>query len=144
MMIGVRTISKMKRRGLSLLESMMMLTVLAVIGVATGVGLQAASKVPPANDRILIIDAQLNSDMDYWHAYAFSSSSPWPSTLPYTKNDTVPLIIGGKTVSLSRTTTISKWDPNDLTNNASPQNDFVKVVVTIDGQSITFYMSALL
>jgi hypothetical protein len=135
---------KNRPRGLTLLESMLMLTVLAVIAVATGVGLQAASKVPSANDKILIIDAELNSEMDYWKAWSFASTAPWPTTFPYTKNDNVTLTINGKATSLARSLTISRWDPNDITNNSSPQNDFVKVVITIDGQSITFYMSALL
>lgn len=133
-----------RNRGLTLIESMLVLTVLAVIGVATGVGLQAAARVPPANDRILIIDAELNSEMDYWKSWAFvtATGTQWPSSIPYTKSDNVSLIIGGKSVSLSRSVAISKWDPNNIASNSSPKDDFVKVVITIDAQSVTFYLTS--
>lgn len=132
-----------RNRGLTLIESLLMLFVLSIIGLATGVGLQAATRVPPANDRMLVVDAKLNSDMDYWLSLAWQSTKPaaWPTTFPYTRNDTVSLQIGGKAVTLNRTTTIHQWDPTNISGNTSPKTDFFRVVVTIDQQSLTFYVS---
>ena len=118
-----------------------MLAVLSFIGLAAGIGLQAAARVPPANDRALIVSAALNSDLDYWRAVAFNGS-PWPSTFPYSSSDTVTLTIGGKSVIVNRTTTIRKWDPNNLASGASPQDDFFQIQITIDNQSLTFYLAS--
>jgi len=51
--------------------------------------------------------------------------------------------LGGKSRSLSRTTTIKKWDPTNLSTNATPQDNFVQIKITIDNQTLTFYVCNL-
>ena len=133
-------IHRRQLRGFTLIETMLMLVVLSIVGVAVGVGLQAAVRVPPANDRALAVMAELNSEMDYWRAVSFGSA-PWPAAYPYSKNDTVTLSYGGRQATVNRSVTIKLWDPNNLTSNATPQNDFVQVQITIDGKTLTFYLT---
>lgn len=125
-------------RALTLIEVMLLLTVLSVVAVGVGVGLQSASQVPRANSRMLGIQAELNSEADYWRAVGWGAA-PWPSTLPSSKTDTVAVKIGGQTLTLNRTLSIQIWDPNNLATNSSPKTDFARVQITIDGQVVTYF-----
>jgi len=119
---------------------MMLLVIMSIVAVAAAVGLQSATRVPENTDRTLAISSELNSEMEYWRSLAFGSS-PWPSSLPYSATDTVTLGIGGQSLTYNRTTSIQKWDPSNLAVNTTPQPDFVQVQITINGQSLTCYMS---
>jgi type II secretory pathway pseudopilin PulG len=127
----------------TLIEAMVLLVIMSIVAVAAAVGLQSAVRLPEATDRTLAVSAELNSEMEYWRSLAFGNS-PWPSTLPYSATDTVTLSIGGQSLTFNRTTTIQKWDPNNLTANSTPQPDFVQVQITINGQTSTCYLSKLL
>ena len=124
----------------TLIEALILLVVLSIVAVGAAVGLQSTVKVPAQTDRVLAVSAELTSEIENWRALAFANA-PWPAVLPYSVNDTVTLSIGGRQVGCSRTTNIQKWDPNNLGSNTSPQNDFVRVQVVIDGQSLECYLS---
>ncbi len=131
-----------RRRGLTLIEASLMIVVVSIVCVAVAAGLQSVSAAPEINDRAQAISSELNSELENWRAVAFGAS-PWPSTLPYTSTDTVTLSIGGQQLKYARTTSIQKWDPNNLATNASPQTDFVQVKVTINSQSLAAYITGL-
>jgi prepilin-type N-terminal cleavage/methylation domain-containing protein len=126
--------------GFTLIEAMIVLVVLSIVAVGAAVGLQSTVKVPVQTDRTLVVSSELTSELENWRAAAFGNS-PWPTTLPYSNSDTVTLSISGRQVTCSRTTSIQKWDPNNLTSNTAPQDDFVRVQVVIDGQSMECYLS---
>jgi hypothetical protein len=86
------------------------------------------------------VSAELTSELENWRAVAWGSS-PWPSALPYSVNDTVTLSIGGQSITYNRTTSIRNWDPNNMASNASPQSDFVQIQITINSQTITAYLT---
>jgi len=127
-------------RAFSLIEAMAILVILSIVGVGMGIGLQSASRVPAANERIIAISTELCSEADYWRDLAYGAS-PWPATLPYSLTDTVSINVRGQTLSLSRTVSIQNWDPNNLSGNASPKSDFARVQITVDGQSVAFYVT---
>lgn len=128
------------RRGLTLIEATLMIVVVSIVCVGVAAGLQSISAAPEINDRAQAISAELNSELDNWRAVAFTGST-WPS-LPYTSTGTVALSIGGQNLTYTRTTTIKKWDPNNIASNASPQTDFVQVNITINSQSVTAYITS--
>jgi len=127
------------RRGMTLIEASMMIVVVSIVCVGVAAGLQSISKAPEINDRAQAISAELNSELENWRAIAYTGPG-WPS-LPYSSTDTVTLAIGGQSLSYARTTTIQKWDPNNLVTNASPQTDFVQVKVTINSQTLAAYIT---
>lgn len=127
-------------RGFTLLEAMLVVAVLGVVSLAVSIGLASASHTPENTDRVLAISDELVSELEKWRSCAFGAS-PWPSTLPYTLTDTVTLSVGGQSLTYPRTTTITNWDPQNLSSNASPQTDFVQVQVTIGGRSLTEYLT---
>jgi type II secretory pathway pseudopilin PulG len=131
------------RRGLTLLESMLLLTVLSIVGIGVGVGLQSSVDIAEADDQTLAISLELVSEMESWRAVVFGNA-PWPATLPYNVTDTVTITVGGQSHTYSRTTSIKLYDPNNIATNANPQPDFAQVKITINSQSLTGYMCGLL
>ena len=129
-----------RHSGLTLLEAMVVMVVLSVVAVGVAVGLQSLVRVPVANDRVLAISTELNSEVENWRAVSWGVS-PWPSTLPYNATDTVNITIGGRAMTYNRTVSIQTWDPNNPTSNLSPQSDFARVQITIDAQTATFFLS---
>ncbi|GEM_PF-6248755 len=123
----------------TLIEAVVMMVIVSLVAVAVGVGLQSTARMPEATDRSLAVWAELNSELDNWHAAAWSVS-PWPGALPYNPTpDTVTIKVGGQNIVCSRTITVQNWDPNNLTSNASPQSDFARVQITINGQTGSFF-----
>jgi type II secretory pathway pseudopilin PulG len=127
-------------RGLTLLECMILLTILSIVGLGVGLALQASSNVPVATDRAGAISTELASEMDYWRALAWGGP-PWPTTLPSNVADTVTMSVGGRSFTYNRTTNIQNWDPTNIAGNASPQSDFVRIQLTINGQVLTAYLA---
>ena len=78
--------------------------------------------------------------MDYWRAVAWGGS-PWPAALPSNVTDTVTMSIGGQSFTYNRTTAIQTWDPNNVATNTSPQSDFARIQITINGQVLTAYLT---
>ena len=128
-------------RALTLIETILMLVILSIVGVAAGVGLQAAARVPAANDRALAVQAELNSEMDYWRAVSFGPA-PWPAAYPYSKTDTVTLSYGGRTAAVSRTVTIKLWDPNSVATNATAGKIYSGSDIKADEKMITHFYGA--
>jgi hypothetical protein len=127
-------------RGLTLIEALVLMVVVSVVAVGVGVGLQSSARMPEATDRALGISAELNSEMENWRVHAFGGS-PWPTSLPYNYSDNVTLSIGGQSLTFPRSVSIQKWDPNNMTTNASPQADFAQVKITINGQVAVSYLT---
>ena len=134
-------LSPRHRRGLTLIEAMVVMVILSIVGVAVAVGLQSVSRIPTNNDRMLSVYAEIASEIDTWRANAFGPS-PWPASLPYSVSDTVTISIGGQSKTFTRTTSIQTWTPASFTTNSSPQPDFVRILITIDGQTGTLFLSS--
>ncbi|MGN6368983.1 MAG: PulJ/GspJ family protein [Phycisphaerae bacterium] len=127
-------------RGFTLIEAMILLVVVSIVAVGAAVGLQSTVKVPDQTERFLVISSELTSEMETWRSVAFGDP-PWPSSLPYSASDTVTLSVGGGSITCNRTVNIRKWDPDHLSTNTTPQDDFVRVQISIDGQSLDCYFS---
>jgi Tfp pilus assembly protein PilV len=133
--------TSLSRRGLSLIEATVMMVVLSIVSVGVGVGLQSATRAPEGSDRFAAVSAELTSEMENWRAVAWGAS-PWPATFPYTASGTVTLRIAGQNVTYNRTTSISYWDPNNLSGDTAPKTDFVRIQITIGSQSSTTYLTS--
>ncbi len=135
-----RSIFRRSDSGFSLLEVMVVLVVLSIVGVGVSVGMQTAVATPEVTDRALAISTELTSEMENWRAVSFGGA-PWPSTLPYSVSNNIQLKVGGQRIVYGRTTSIAQWDPNNLASNASPQADFVRIQITINGQSMILFLT---
>jgi hypothetical protein len=124
-----------------LIESILLTLILGIVGVGVGTGMQSAFDFPEATERAVAISTELKSEGENWRAVAFGAS-PWPSSLPYNSTDTVTLSIAGQSTTYSRTTSIQNWDPNNLVSNASPQTDFVRVQITINGVAYVIFLTS--
>ena len=133
-------VSMHRSRAFTLIEVMFLMVILSIVAIAAAVGLQSSARLPEATDRVLAVSSELNSEIDSWRSVAFGSS-PWPASLPYSLTDTVTLNIGGQAVTCNRTTSIQNWDPTNISTNSSPQSDFVRVQVTINGQTLTCFLN---
>jgi type II secretory pathway pseudopilin PulG len=53
-----------KTAGFSLLEAVILVTIMSIVAVAAGVGLQSIVRIPKAADSVLAINRQLASDLE--------------------------------------------------------------------------------
>lgn len=129
-------------RGVTLLEAILLITILSIVGLGVGIGLQSSARVADVNDQALVLSTELMSEMETWAALAWTSNTAWPTVFPYTPAaDTVTLKIGGQNVTYARSVNIKNWDPNNLISNTSPKADFVRVQITINGQKLERYFA---
>jgi len=129
-----------RRRGLTMIEALLMMVILGIVAVGVGTGMQSAFMLPKGTERAVAISTELRSEAENWRAVAFKGST-WPGSLPYSLTDTVTISIQGQNTTLNRTTSIQNWDPNNLSSNTSPQADFVRIQITIDGNVYVIYLT---
>jgi type II secretory pathway pseudopilin PulG len=69
------------KRGVTLVEAMLLLVIISVVAVAAGVGLQAVAKVPANTDEIMQVNNVIVSVMEQTKANLIraGTSSSWPS-----------------------------------------------------------------
>jgi type II secretory pathway pseudopilin PulG len=65
------------RHGLTLIEALLLLTIVSVVAVAAGVGLQAVAKVPAATDSIMAVNSLVVNVMEQTRANLIRN---WPTT----------------------------------------------------------------
>jgi len=116
---------RVKNRGLSLLEALILVVIVSIVAVAAGVGLQSIVRIPPAMDSILAINRQMASDMDSMKATAWASMASYSNTVT----------LNNKTYN--RTVTVAQADADGNGVDA----DFRQITVAIGGQSMTTYVT---
>jgi hypothetical protein len=112
------------RRGLTLLEAMILMTILAVVALGFGIGLQASARVPGQVDLRLAIHTRLVEKIEELTTLDFPVLAANSGL-----SDTVT--IGNQT--LPRTVTVTKFDADG---NGSLENDIVEVEVAVGWQSL--------
>lgn len=104
--------------GFTLLEAIIMTTILSIVAVAASVGLQSLVKVPKQNDNQLVISNQLVDRMEQLRGTPFAN------------------LASGSAGNISWTVTTV-----DPTGGGSPKADFKQITVTQSGRSISCYVT---
>jgi type II secretory pathway pseudopilin PulG len=121
------SIRKRPRKGFTLIEAMMLLTILGIVGLAAGISLQSLTRVPKANDVQLSIASSLTDKMEQLRGTAFASLAVGSS------NDTVTI----NNTPYTRSWTIALADANG---DGSNDSDFKQITVTIGSRSLVCYV----
>jgi type II secretory pathway pseudopilin PulG len=129
MALNRRQLRSGRSGGFTLLEALLMLTILSVIAVAAGVGLQSGARIPEASDNMLAIDRQLSSALEEARYTAINS---WASLA----SATTTVTING--TSYSQVLTVTAQNAPD---GSGATTDWVQVTVTINGRSMTTFFS---
>jgi hypothetical protein len=79
----MRSIGKNNRRGLSLLESLMLVVILAIVAVGAGQSLQAVSKIPSQTDASLTDESLLVSKLEQVRSVSFDSLPIGTAVTPF-------------------------------------------------------------
>jgi type II secretory pathway pseudopilin PulG len=69
----MRSIGKTRRRGLSLLESLLLVTILSIVAVGAGQSLQAVTKIPSQTDASLAEENLLVSKLEQVRSVSFDA-----------------------------------------------------------------------
>jgi hypothetical protein len=107
------------RRGLSLLETLMLVTILGIVGAGSGLALQTVAKTPSQTDTALTAEATLVSKMEQMKSVSFDNLTIGDGISPYSTS----------TIRVS----VAYWDP---TGGNSPSTNFKRVTVTSNGVSL--------
>src|SRR5690348_14185310 len=126
---AAKTIQRHAQRGFTLLEAMVLMVVLSIVAVGVGVGLQSISRVPTANNLRLAVNSALISKMEELRATTFTAL-----TVGTSLSDTVTL---GNT-TYTRNVTIATADANS---DGTLDSDYKVVTVTVNGQSLTMWVT---
>lgn len=118
--------------GFSLIEALVVLTIMSIVAVAAAVGLQSGVRGPAAADEILSIDRALVTRMEALKSLA---SSNWAAVAAQAGTATVT--INNKTYT--QTTTVTAQAKPD--GSGGTASDFVQVVVQVGSRSMTSYLS---
>lgn len=110
------------RRGVSLLESMILVVILGIVSLGFGIALQSNARIPDAVDQRLAIHTFLVEKMEDLASLDFSTLSA-NSGLSDTVN------VNGQT--LARTVTVAQIDADGVN---GVDSDFLEVTVTIGSQ----------
>jgi hypothetical protein len=110
------------RRGLSLLEAMMMVVIMGVVSLGFGIALQSNARVPAVVDKWLAIHTYLVDKMEDLASLNYA-------TLAAANGTTDTVNVWGQ--NLARTVTVQNVDGDG---NGSVDSDFIEVKVTIGDQ----------
>jgi hypothetical protein len=116
-------------RAFSLLEAVILVTILGIVGVGVGIGLQATVHVPAAVEDRLSTHTFLMQKMEELPTISFASLAAGKDDSGHALSDTVLL----KGITVARTVTVSTVDGDG---NGSPDPDLLEITVTINGQSL--------
>jgi type II secretory pathway pseudopilin PulG len=114
-------------RGLTLLESLILLVVLSIVALAAGVGLQAVTKVPAQTDDQMVINSQLVSCLEQVRG------EPWNTMADKATKLSAPVTVGSKVYPC--TVTVAQADADGGGNDP----DFRIITATIGSQSMSVY-----
>lgn len=113
------------RRGLSLIESLMLVVILSIIGTTAGRGLLAITKIPSQADKVLLEETALVSKMEFVRALAYDNLTVGTAISPYSDGE----------VSVD----VAYADPGG---GATPDTNWKQVTVRLaNGRQLTTYVS---
>jgi Tfp pilus assembly protein PilE len=124
------TSSTPTRRGLTLIEAMLVVLVLGFLAVAGGVSLQSLVRQPTNTNLALAVSNSMVDKMEYLRSLTFNSLLTGTSY-----SDTVT--INGTTYNRSVTVALADADGNGATD-----VDFKSVTITLAGQTLTTYVAS--
>jgi hypothetical protein len=116
-------------RGLTIVESMMLLVTMSIIAVAAGVGLQAVAKVPGQTDDMLAVNAAVIDRMERMRAEPWATMGTKATALT---NTSPGISINNKYYPCTVTKT-------DIDPDGSGATDFRMISVTIGSQTMSVY-----
>ncbi len=117
-----------RNKGFTLMEAIFLTTIMSIVALGAGVGLQSTVRIPPAADKALAINRQIASAMEQVRATAWASMTVGTTTSNVTINGT----------SYSQSVTIAAADANgDSVNDA----DFRQITVAIGSQTQSTYVT---
>ncbi|HEY4330833.1 MAG TPA: hypothetical protein VGN88_13915 [Phycisphaerae bacterium] len=122
MSIHRQYISVPSARGITLIESMILMVVMSIVVLGAGVGLQALVQVPTQNNRSLVISNLLLDKMEKLKALGFT-------TLSTSSNGSDSTTIDGVAYTRSWTLTTNPGGAYDA--------NFLQITVIIGSQSVT-------
>jgi Tfp pilus assembly protein PilV len=122
------TARRRPRRGYTLVEALLLVTILAITGTGIGQALMAVAHAPYADEQEMLIETQLLSEMEALRA-------TWQG-LPWGAN-TTQITIGGQTYTMI--VDKEKADPSG----DGVQTTFYSLRVQIDDRSVITYVSDL-
>ncbi|HVX87110.1 MAG TPA: hypothetical protein VH253_20160 [Phycisphaerae bacterium] len=117
------------RAGFTLLEAVILVTILGIVGVGVGIGLQATARVPEGVEDRLSVQTLLMQKMEEVSTISFASLAAGKDDSGNALSDTVT--VKGKTAN--RTVTVAAADADG---DGNPDADFLEITVTINGQSL--------
>ncbi len=116
----MRSIGKQKRRGLSLVESLMLVVILSIVASGAGQSLLAITKIPTQADAALVEETALVSKLEQMRSVTYDSLTIGTAITPYSDG----------TVSVD----VALADP---TGGASPNVNWKQVTVRLaDGRQL--------
>jgi len=115
----MRMQKKSHRRGLTLIECIIVVTVLGVVAVGAGVGLQAVAKTPSQADQQLAVSNAL------MHGVEVTLAQPWASM---TSGTSTVQIYG---VNYTRTITVADANPQSNDGTGTTRTDFRRITVSL-------------
>jgi type II secretory pathway pseudopilin PulG len=110
------------RRGLTMIEAMILMVIMSAIAVATGIALQSLVRVPTMNNRTLVISNLLIDKIEQLKALGFT-------TLATTANGSDQQTIDNITYTRTWTLTTNPGSAYD--------SNFIQISVSIGNQTIT-------
>jgi prepilin-type N-terminal cleavage/methylation domain-containing protein len=120
-----------RRRGLTLIECVIVLAIMSIVAVGVGWGMQALTGSSRANEQEEVISTEITSELEKWRTTPFATLAALAAGTGTTTSDNVTLSVAGGSVSLPRKVAVTQMDPNNPAANVAPQADFVQVQVTI-------------
>lgn len=115
-------------RGLTLIESMVLMVTLSIVAVGAGVGLQSVAGIPAAANRMAALNAALVDGLEQTRSLPAASMVSSTSTVVVSN------------VSYTRTITVSAADPANPETGTSTQADFRRIDVSLGGLSMRCYV----
>jgi type II secretory pathway pseudopilin PulG len=128
-----------RRRAFSLLEVLILVSVIAIIGAAVGRSLQAVAATPVKNDQAFQIETQLISKMESLRATASANFAALdPSTATGLYSDTVTIA----NITYQRNVTVSYVDPTSAgPADTASVTTCKRVTVTCGGQTLSLFVT---
>ena len=118
-----------RNSGFTLIEAIMLMVIVGIVGLASGIGLQAFAKTPTQTNQPLALNAECVSRMEQMRATDFASLSTKASTLS-----------GNVTINGTAYTCSVAVANADADGDGTVDADFAQITVTIGGRSLTCYV----
>jgi len=122
---------RLRRAGLTLIECMILVTVISIISVAAGVGMQSVVKIPAQTDSIMAVNSVLVSVMEQAEA---SLDKSWPASTTFTPTILVGASSYAPTITINNTAYAYGTPPTytSLTNALLINNNTYQLSMAVD------------